>query len=258
MRDISSEILKLLEKYGGDIKTALRENSCLEYFYALSDIRENVLEWLPFQKTDDVLQIGSDYGAVTGLLARRCGQVTVLDENGDNLYVNERRHRQKENITYVNCRLEEASDRLFDYVIFIGSLNQPYKTKLQAAKALLKPGGAVVLAVCNFNGIKYWAGAREDDNSMTRAELKELISDALGEGQEKWYYPVPDYKTAYAVYSEDYLPQKGDLTNPLPAYDYPKFLQMEDGKALDEICERNQFEHYANSFLVIWRSPWRK
>ena len=48
MRDINSEILTLLTRYHGDTKRILKENKKLEYLYALSPLRENVLEWFSF------------------------------------------------------------------------------------------------------------------------------------------------------------------------------------------------------------------
>ena len=48
MGQTAEKLLELLEQYGGDEKQILRENRELEYFYALSDMRENLLEWYPF------------------------------------------------------------------------------------------------------------------------------------------------------------------------------------------------------------------
>ena len=79
MGQTAKELLELLEQYGDDEKRLLWEHRNLEYFYALSDIRENLLEWFPFTPDCHLLQIGSDCGALTGLFARKCGNVTVLD-----------------------------------------------------------------------------------------------------------------------------------------------------------------------------------
>ena len=45
----------------------------------LSPLRENLFEWTEIQGDSRVLQIGSDYGSYTGLLARRAGETVVLD-----------------------------------------------------------------------------------------------------------------------------------------------------------------------------------
>ena len=78
--------------------------------------------------------------------------------------------------------------------------------------------------------------------------------DGMDDGNQlEFYYPMPDYKLPISIYSQSYLPGKGDLTNTLTAYDYPKYLLLDIGASYDAVCEDGQFENFANSFLVIWR-----
>lgn len=260
MRDLSREITKLIDQYQGDLKKALQENSKLEYLYAISDLREDLLEWYPFRQDGTLLQVGSDYGAMTGLYSRKVAQVTVLDENPADLEVNRLRHGGNGNITYVNSSLEafspekDGADRTaFDYVVMVGSLKPDYERQLEAAKSLLKPNGVLIVAVCNKFGMKYWAGAKKDEHSFS---FKEITSLVAGEDKEQLelYYPMPDYKVPSMIYSQDYLPKKGDLTDTLTAYDYPRYLLLDVGAAYDAVCEDGQFENFANSFLLIWRN----
>lgn len=260
MKDISKEIMELLERYGTDTKRALEENSRLEYLYALSDIRENLLEWYPFRKEGSILQIGSDYGAMTGLYGRRVKEVVVLDPSADNLRVNAMRHQGAGNITYTEGNLlqyaraqKTEEGKRFDYVIFVGTLVPDYEDHIRAAKSLLNPGGELILAVCNSFGMKYWAGAQKDEDSFSKKKITGLVQgkDEIAPG---FYYPMPDYKLPVTIYSEDYLPGKGDLTDTIIAYDYPKYLLLDVGAAYDAVCEDGQFENFANSFLVIWRN----
>ncbi len=285
MRDISREVIKLVDHYQGDLRKALQENSKLEYLYALSEMRENLLEWYPFSKEGALLQVGSDYGAMTGLYSRKVKQVVVLDENEQNLEANRLRHGLRGNVDYINQTLEEyakepgaanvgsAGDAgteemeeisgnqggcpgRFDYVVMIGSLKPNYEKQLAAAKALLKPNGVLMVAVCNQFGMKYWAGAKKDDHSFSYKEITRLIS-GNGEGELKSYYPMPDYKIPTSIYSEDHLPKKGDLTDTVIAYDYPRYLLTDVGAGFDAVCEDGQFENFANSFLLIWRNHGR-
>lgn len=268
MNDISKEIIELIQTYGADTKRALQEHSRLDYLYALWDMRENLLEWYPFREDASLLQIGSDYGALTGLYSRKVREVVVLDPSEDNLTANRMRNKGAENIAYVTCGLEEAAERglvaasdggeavLFDYVMMIGSLEPEYEAQIRAAKSLLKPGGELVLAVCNQFGMKYWAGARKDEHSFSKKMITRLVSGDDKEEHDnlEFYYPMPDYKLPITIYSQTYLPGKGDLTNTLTAYDYPKYLLLDMGASYDAVCEDGQFENFANSFLMIWRS----
>ncbi|MEW3562678.1 class I SAM-dependent methyltransferase, partial [Enterococcus avium] len=85
-----------------------------------------------------------------------------------------------------------------------------------------------------------------DAVSATKKNLEELLAGG------SFYYPMPDYKLPSVIYSDRYLPKKGDLTGMPALYDYPEYLLMDVGAAYDAVCEDGQFENFANSFLVIW------
>uniref|UniRef100_UPI000A577F09 class I SAM-dependent methyltransferase n=1 Tax=Clostridium sp. NkU-1 TaxID=1095009 RepID=UPI000A577F09 len=125
-------------------KKLLQENPNLDYLYALSDIRENLLEWYEFDEAGSLLQIGSDYGALTGLYSRRVRQVTVLDPDRNNLSVNRLRNEKQENIRYITGELDSFEEEGFDYVVMVGSLRPPYDKHIEKAKSLLKPEGKLI------------------------------------------------------------------------------------------------------------------
>lgn len=252
-KNYNKEILNLIYKYGKDTKLALQENKKLPYLYALAELRENILDWYVFEPEASLLQVGADYGALTGLFLRKTGAVTVLDSSEESLHLVKQRYRGEENLETVcggllDLAAEEKSEASYQYVTVIGTLDAEYslQEQLQAAKKVLCPGGVLMLAVCNTFGIKYFAGARRDAVTVTRNELKELLPEA------KFYYPVPDYKIAMEIYSDSYLPKKGDLTGAFTAYDYPPYTSMDAGAAYDAVCEDGQFDNFSNSFLVIW------
>ena len=94
MSEFDRELIEILETYGGNRKQALREKPGLEYLYALSDLRENLMDWYPFCPEGRLLQVGSDYGALTGVYSRKTAMVDVLDVSEENLKVNWLRHVQ--------------------------------------------------------------------------------------------------------------------------------------------------------------------
>lgn len=264
MNDISPEIRNLLLQYDGDTRAILRDHPKLEYLYALSDMRENVLEWFDFDENSSLLQVGSDYGALTGLYARRVRSVTVLDENRNNLDLNHLRHKEHDNIRFVQGGIEdfwgEEGGAHFDYVVMVGALKKPYEQQIAKAKSLLKPGGKLILAVCNRLGLKYKVGAIPDETSLLKSELENLLrgDGERPSGKLEFYYPMPDYRMTTTLYSEKYLPAKGDLSHAVLAYDYPVYLRFDLGKMYDEICEEKQFETFANSYLAIWSGHEKK
>lgn len=252
MKNRNKEVLNLIYKYGNDTRLALKENKKLPYLYALAELRENVLEWYDFKENGRLLQVGADYGALTGLFLTKVSEVTVLDPSEESLNVVKMRYRGDKKLTLVCGDLMTDGGLLqvggYDYVTVIGTLAAEYslKQQLKAAQALLAPGGVLLLAVCNTFGIKYFAGAERDEVTATKKELEALLAGG------RFFYPVPDYRIANEVYSDRYLPKKGDLTGALTVYDYPQYTSMDVGAAYDAVCEDGQFDNFTNSFLVIW------
>lgn len=257
MKKIDDEIQLLLKEHNGNIREILEENSRLDYLYALSEQRELLLEWYEFHPEGELLQVGADYGAMTGLFRTSVAQVTVVDEDANALRTVELRYPGAANIRYENSSLSDLKEKRsaggektegFDYVVFAGTLQAPYEEQLQAAKALLKPDGVLIAAVPNALGMKYFAGTAEEANAMTKTQLAQLLPGG------RFYYPMPDYRTPVSIYSDQYLPKKGDMTRVTPAYDYPGYHMMDMGEKFDTACEAGLFDLYANSYLVFWSS----
>ena len=253
MRKIDDEIQLLLKEHRGNIREILDENRDLDCFYALSPQRDLLLEWYDFETEAELLQVGADYGAMTGLFRTSVREVTVLDADADALKTVELRFPGAANIRYERDCLTsfvERAEKSYDYVVLAGTLTAPYAENIRAAKRLLKPDGVLIVACANALGMKYFAGSRTEPDALTKKQLAELLSEDGGE--ERFYYPMPDYRTPVSIYSDDYLPKKGDLTRVTPAYDYPPYHMMDMGEKFDAVCEADVFDLYANSYLVFW------
>ena len=261
MKKINQELIALFDKYGSDRRRALRENKKLSYLYALADLRENLLDWCQFDPEQQALQIGADAGALTGLLARRLSSVTVLDASEENLEVVRRRFQTEPElaakIRYVCADVEtyavkaEKRGGAYGYVMLIGGLTAADKAgraaQMTAAKQLLSAHGTLIAAASNWFGVKYMAGAERETGALSWNEMKQLLPGG------EFYYPMPDYRTAGEIFSDAYLPKKGDLTGVLPVYDCPQYMLMDMGAALDAACEDGRFPEFANAFLVFWQ-----
>ncbi|MGL5434831.1 MAG: glycosyltransferase [Lachnospiraceae bacterium] len=256
MRKIDDEIQTLLKEYQGDVRQILTDNHRLDYLYALSGQREMLLEWYEFDPKAALLQVGADYGAMTGLYSETVRTVTVLDGDQNALDTAALRHSDKENIAYVKDSLvrfaADPGSPGFDYVVIAGMLKAPYEENIRAAKALLKPDGVLIVAAANPLGMKYLAGTEKEPDGLSKQTLVKLLGD-----DSRFYYPMPDYRTPVSIYSDEYPPGKGDMTRVVPAYDYPRFHLMDMGESFDTVCEDGLFEWYANSYLVFW-SPRRE
>ena len=284
MEDYSYEILDLLKQYDGDTAAALLGERSAHCLYAFSPLRENLFEWVELEPQARVLQLGSDYGSYTGLLARRAGRVVVLDARDENLEVNRLRHGSSERIRYVRGELlgqaagpgkpgfEEhkpeagacgtAGELLaepFDYVFTAGLLGQYKKEEalavLRRAADFLRPGGTLFAAAENEAGVRYWMGAQPVETAFLEAEFRELFETLAREsgGEVMVYYPVPDYRYPAAVYSDAWLPKTGDVTNISARLDGPGFWFGSEEEAMTKACQNGEFTKFANSFLGMYK-----
>ena len=275
MNDFSYDILDLLKKYDNDTNAALAGENCPQCLYAFSPLRENLFEWVEFEPDARILQIGSDYGSFTGILAERVKEVVVLDPRDENLEVNRLRHGARENVIYVRGDLrdqvqwkvykpkleadaKEIMCQPFDYIILGGFLMECKKEEaiglLREAADYLKPGGVMLAAVENETGVRYWMGAPKQENSYLEPEFRSLFEELKKTwgGNFTMYYPVPDYRYPVAVYSDHYLPETGDVTNISKRYDGPGFWFGSEEEAMAKACQNGMFTKFNNSFLGVW------
>ncbi len=260
MKDISYEILDLLKTCGADragCDWALASDHRPEVLYALSPMRENVAEWLELEADDQVLQLGSGYGALTGLLASRCAHVTVIDRLDENLAVNRERNAAQKQIVWKSCPAGPlsagAEKKEYSWIFLCGPQGEEeLRQELETACPLLSSEGRFVLVCENRLGLPYLAGASHDGDeaSFTRGGLKTLLARA-GLASLEWYYLLPDSHLPSAVYSDRYLPLRGDLSGSTVSYDGPRCCCMKEEEVYDQLLEEGDFPRFAPGFLVI-------
>lgn len=188
------------------------------------------------------------------------------------------RHGKYQNLEIMVGNLEDVHlEEKFDFVTLIGVLEyapsymstgeEPFLKMLDLAKSYLKPQGTLIIAIENKFGLKYFSGAAEDhtgkffesiENYPTTSHVRTLskpeICKLLKQGgfqKNTFYYPLPDYKLPDTVYSEQYLPQKGDIGNVSVTYDRKRYQLFNEEAVYKQLCEDGQFEYFANSFLIF-------
>ena len=145
-----------------------------EVLYHLSDLRENIVGWLPVDKSMKVLEIGSGCGAITGSLAQKAGSVTCVDLSKKRSLINAYRHQDCDNVTIHVGNFSDIEPDLptdYDFVCLIGVFEYgqsyiggktPFHDFYRIIKKHVKSDGHIVIAIENKLGLKYWAGCRED------------------------------------------------------------------------------------------------
>ncbi len=258
-------------------KEVLDQSKEWPVLYHLSDIRENLLDWYPISKEDDILEIGSGCGALTGLLSRKAKSVTCIELSGKRSLINAYRNKNCDNVTIFLGNFEDIIiENKYDYITLIGvweyaglyiSGDNPYKLMLQKLKSHLKENGKIIIAIENKMGIKYWNGAVEDHNGLrygglndyigsknvrtfSKQEIEEML-DEVGFEEFQFYYPMADYKLPDVIYSGEIMPKPGELRYYRCDYSDPRIYNFNDAAVCDQLCKDHVFDYFANSFLVV-------
>ena len=111
------------------------------------------------------------------------------------------------------------------------------------------PAGAVIAAAAdNRYALSGFAGAR-----YFRQET--LLNPGFDMADIHMYYPYPDMELPLVIYSDRYLPKKGELTNNYRNFGTDRLYIFDEAAKWDEIIEDKRFPDFANSFLMVLTVP---
>lgn len=262
-----------------DYDRIITEKNFWPITYHLSHIRQNILEWYPFDKGGRALEIGAGCGAITGVLARGCESVTCVDLSRKRSMINAYRNRDYGNIEIRVGNFQDVEPGLPDhykYITLIGVLEygasyiqgeRPYEEFLRIVRRHLAPNGKLFIAIENKYGLKYWAGCKEDHVSryyegiegythttdvrtFSKKGLQEMLEET-GYSNVTFYYPYPDYKLPMTIYSDKRLPHPGELVRNGVHLDNDRLVTFDERKVFDSLAEDGMFPEFSNSFLVV-------
>jgi 2-polyprenyl-3-methyl-5-hydroxy-6-metoxy-1,4-benzoquinol methylase len=277
--DIEEELLEIVQNYAPEqYQDVILERRSWPVLYHLSEQRENILNWYPFREQASVLEVGAGCGAVTGSLLDKVEKVTAIELSKRRSMINAERHRDSENLEIKVGNFNDVEQHLtqkYDYVTLIGvfeyaqlymGCDSPYITFLDKINKHLKDDGKILIAIENRLGMKYFAGCKEDHvgicfegiedypqtegvRTFSRQELKRMFQNA-GYKNMKFYYPYPDYKFPTTIYSDAFLPKKGELLNNIRNFDGDRWVLFDESRAFDGILSAGLFPEFSNSFFV--------
>lgn len=277
---VEEELLEIARTYKEEeLNQVIAERNSWAVLYHFSHIRQNILEWLPIEKEHKVLEIGSGCGAITGTLARKAKKVTCIDLSKMRSTINAYRNQEYDNVKILVGNFQDIEKNLeetYDYITLIGvfkysegyiGTKEPYVEMIRRISRHLAPRGKLVIAIENRLGLKYWAGCTEDHvgtyfegiegypntsgvKTFSRKELLDTIQ-AAGDFRTTFYYPYPDYKFPMSIYSDAYLPKKGELRDNFCNYDRVRMQLFQEPKVYDTLVDAGMFPEFSNSFLVL-------
>lgn len=274
--DIEDELLNIVQN-NDDYMEILKNDNRWPILYHLSPIRENLLEWYDYDKNGSVLEIGAGCGAVTGVFCRKTSRVVGIELSKRRSMINATRNAKYGNLEIIVGNFEDIQIKeKFDYVSLIGVLEysplyinceSPFENMVKRAKGFLKDDGKLIIAIENKMGLKYLAGATEDHTgvpfdgvnnyenidyvkTLSKPEIIDLLGNA-GYKKIEFYYPMPDYKMPNVIYSDNRLPNVGELRNIINVFDRERYQTFNEEIVFDQLIKDGLFDYFANSFLIF-------
>ncbi|GAD20702.1 glycoside hydrolase family 99-like domain-containing protein [Acidovorax sp. MR-S7] len=251
--------------------------------YHLSSSRANILR--PFEQRlsgAQVLEIGAGCGAITRYLGECGACVLALEGSPRRAGIARMRTRDLSGVEVLSESFDQfRCSAQFDVITLIGVLeyaNQfvpganPTLVMLERARALLKPGGLLLIAIENQLGLKYWAGAPEDhlgipmygiegryraDQPQThgRKVLADLLATA-GFRHTDFLSALPDYKLPVSIVTSSGLSSPDFDAAALASQSVhrdpqlPKQLAFSLELAWPAVMDNGLGADLANSFLI--------
>lgn len=272
---IEEEMLEIARS--GNWEEEVQKGNRWPILYHFSDIRGNIIDWYPMNSDASVLEIGCGCGGISGFLCKKVKKVIGVELSERRALINAYRNCDCGNFEIVVGNFKDiVLEEKFDYVTLIGVLEyasqymgteSPYEDMLKKIQTYLKPGGKIIIAIENKMGLKYLNGAKEDHvgkrfagmedyryisgvRTFSRQEMAEMLQNC-GIEDFCFYYPMPDYKLPDTVYSDSYMPRKGDVRIWNTNYDTTRIALYNDGIMADQVCGDKMFGYFANSFFVV-------
>ncbi|MFR1950358.1 MAG: hypothetical protein ACLS3D_10445 [Roseburia hominis] len=170
-----AEVLKELyetikQNSKADYAGIIEQRASYPYLYHLSQIRENLVSFLPFDKDMRVLECNPECGALTGKLLAMTGGVTVLAESELQEKILRERFMEPQEREKLDIRRLLPEHGRFDAILIAGHFYR-WEKQLPALRELLAPGGKFYVADANRIGLKYLAGCRKNTAADILPEL---------------------------------------------------------------------------------------
>lgn len=269
LRKEEEKVADLIMEYSPEEYDGVLKNADWDTFCQMSVFREGLLNWYPFDKESEILEISSGFGALTGVLSRNCKKITVLEKSLLRAECIAKRYEEYTNITILVGDMHALlPTERYDYIVVESPVNTQYDLEqlLDKANPFLKETGRLLFVSENRFGMKYWCGVpdpikqqpfagirgRSDQRLMTRQDLINALEMNKHVGGWNLYYPFPDCKLPQAIYTDSYLPQASVRDRVIPYYteDQRKTLVCLENEISDELIANKVFHIFANSFLV--------
>ena len=224
-------LLELAKKYGKDEYSLLKENPGLENLSFFSSLSLGNTEWIDIK--GKTLFLGSQIAILDDLCKK--SKVYIYEDNMERLGSVQAVFGI--DIEYITD-FESINFNDFDTVIAYGS------EKVSKLMQREKPNTKLVLIFDNKYGMNYFEEEFGDKEALSVKAVREWV------GEHSTYYPYPNYRYVYKLFSDKEMPGAGELSQ-IKAYDYPRFALKDIGERFSQAAKTGDFDSFANSYIIV-------
>ena len=224
-------LLELSKKYGKDEYSLLKENPGLENLSFFSSLSLGNTEWIDIK--GKTLFLGSQIAILDDLCKK--SKVCIYEDELERLGSVQAVFGI--DIEYI-ADFESINFNDFDTVIAYGS------EKVSKLMQREKPNTKLVLIFDNKYGMNYFEEESGDKEALSVKAVREWI------GEHSTYYPYPNYRYVYKLFSDKEMPGAGELSQ-IKAYDYPRFALKDIGERFSQAAKTGDFDSFANSYILV-------
>ena len=232
---------------------------------------QNILNWYPFDKDEEILEIGLSSNELTKMLCSKVKNVTIFETDENKIS-----EIEQNNLSNLNI-LNKLNEKTYDTILLIGAIsrlkdlfneNLSLKKIIKKLELNLKEQGKFIIAVDNKFGLRYFAGNPENiynkrfeslygynnetekTESFTRKKLVDIFDNL--EYKYNFYYPLPDYKMPDIIFSDKQLAKYNTVDKYnlyCPENSITLFNEID---VFREILKTNpeMFTFFTNAFLI--------
>lgn len=254
-------------------------------YYHFGAGRANIFRCLDLPADATFLELGCGCGALTRYLGENYLAVDAVEGSEVRARVARERCRQLDNVRIFAGDIKQLElEPAYDVVVLVGILEyapvffdvgadaaDSCLALLRSARSAMKPDGALVIAIENKIGLKFWSGCPEEHTrrpfvgiegypepgspvTFSRSELSSLLARA-GLDAVSFYSCFPDYKFASTVLapaeSETCYHLHNWIDVPFATYGAGREHTFHEGLAVKTVAASGLLPEFANSFLAV-------